>query len=646
MAGASNVRAGGAYVELSVRDNLSASLAKAKKQLEAFGKGAKELGSSVMDSGKMVLGFGAAIIGGLGAAAMTFAHIGSELKDMADRTGVSVEALSELQFVFAQTGVSAEDLETSFKKMSKFIVSAAEGSKGANELIAKLGLSLEDLAAASPEKQMEMIADALAKVQNPSERAAIALELFGKSGTKMLPVLQQGGDALRRMRGEAEAMGLTVSTDAANAADVLDDSIGALFATLRKLVFEIGSAVAPMLTDFVNWIRGVVSAATKWVMANQEVIRYAVGVGAAILGAGAAIVAVGAIIYGIGSAISAVLAIASGVGAFFSGLVALLSAVAGAAVAMWSAVLTPVGIIVAAVAVMIGAFLYFSGTIDALVAQFNDTFGAIAGIIGDTFAGVRDALASGDIVAAGQVAMSGLRALIQAAWTGILKLWYGAIYSLAEAWEVIASTAADVFDRVVTAITGAFDEAVNWVAKKIVSLARFLGVDEIVLGVKVDDKMAEEMFRGMDRDTKALSDKRNAELEARSAARERELNDKIKALEDAYGQDTGAAQKDLEAARKELQDIKDEQARRRAERKEADKKPAAVPEFAIPAIDTSGASKASEKLASRGGFNAAALAGLLSNDDIQTRIASATKQTAENTRRLVESARNGGASFA
>jgi hypothetical protein len=631
MSGASNVRAGGAYVELNARDNLSASLAKAKAQLEAFGKGAKELGSSVMDSGKMVLGFGAAIVGGLGAAAMTFAHIGSELKDMADRTGVSVEALSELQFVFAQTGVSAEDLETSFKKMSKFIVSAAEGSKGATELITRLGLSLSDLASASPERQMEMIADAVAKIQNPSERAAVAIELFGRSGTKMLPVLQQGGDALRRMREEAGAMGLTVSMDAANAADVLDDSVGALFATLRKLAFEIGAAVAPMLTEFVNYVRGAVSAVTTWVMANQEFIRYAVGIGAAILGAGAAMVTLGAVIYGVGSAISTVLAIGSGLYSFFSGLVAFMGAVGNAAIAMWGAILSPTAVVVGALAVVIGAFLYFSGTIDALVAQFSETFGAISGIVTETFAGIRDALASGDLVAAGQVAMAGLRALIQAAWTGILKLWYGAVYSLAEAWEVI---------------TNAFNEAVNFVAKKIVELSRFLGVDEIVLGVKVDDAMMQEMFRGMDRDTKALQAARNSELEARSQTRERELRDKIGALEAAYGQDTDAAQKELDAARRELQSIKDEQAKRRAEKADAVAKPAGVPEFAVPTIDTSGASKASEKLASRGGFNAAALAGLLSNEDIQSRIATSTKQTAENTRRLVESARNGGASFA
>jgi hypothetical protein len=645
MSGASNVRAGGAYVELNVRDNLSASLAKAKAQLEAFGKGAKELGSSVMDSGKAVLGFGAAIIGGLGAAAMTFAHIGSELKDMADRTGVSVEALSELQFVFAQTGVSAEDLETSFKKMSKFIVSAAEGSQGATDLITKLGLSLSDLASASPERQMEMIADAVAKIQNPSERAAVAIELFGRSGTKMLPVLQQGGDALRRMREEAGAMGLTVSTDAANAADVLDDSVGALFATLRKLAFEIGAAVAPMLTEFVNYVRGAVSAVTTWVMANQEFIRYAVGIGAAILGAGAAMVALGAVIYGVGSAISTVLAIGSGLYSFFSGLVTFMGAVGNAAIAMWGAILSPTAIVVGALAVVIGAFLYFSGTIDALVAQFSETFGAISGIVTETFAGIRDALASGDLVAAGQVAMAGLRALIQAAWTGILKLWYGAVYSLAEAWEVIASTAGEVFDRVVTTITNAFNDAVNFVAKKIVELSRFLGVDEIVLGVKVDDAMMQEMFRGMDRDTKALQAARNSELEARSQTRERELRDKIGALEAAYGQDTDAAQKELDAARRELQSIKDDQAKRRAEKADTVAKPAGVPEFAVPSIDTSGASKASEKLASRGGFNAAALAGLLSNEDIQSRIATSTRQTAENTRRLVESARNGGSSF-
>ena len=240
---ASGIRAGRAYVELGANDKLSAALDNAKKKIQEFGDAASAVGGGIQTAGLAILAAGTAIVGSLAAAGLAFAKVGSELNDLSQRTGVSVEALSELQFVFGQAGVEAADLETAIKKMQKAVVEAAKGSKGANELIARLGLSVADLAAMTPEEMLSAFADGLATVSNPSERAALAMELFGKSGTKLLPVLAQGAEGLARMREYARDLGLTVSTDAAQAADALDDAIGELTATVRILVFEVGAAL-------------------------------------------------------------------------------------------------------------------------------------------------------------------------------------------------------------------------------------------------------------------------------------------------------------------------------------------------------------------------------------------------------------------
>ena len=90
MASAAGIRAGAAYVELFVQDNrLTRGLAAAAAKLKAFGAGITGLGTQL-------LGIGVALATPFALAAKLFADMGSELVDMSQRTGVSVEALSEL----------------------------------------------------------------------------------------------------------------------------------------------------------------------------------------------------------------------------------------------------------------------------------------------------------------------------------------------------------------------------------------------------------------------------------------------------------------------------------------------------------------------------------------------------------------------
>lgn len=187
MANASGIRAGAAYVELFLRDNrLVRGLNAAAARLKAFG-------ASVTTLGTRLAGFGALLGTPLVAAVKTFADMGDHVAKAAARLGVTTEALSELRYATERSGGTADDLEKSLRAMSKTVIEAARGALDARRELQRLGLTVHDLSGLSSDQQLELIADRLAQIANPANRATIALGIFGKSGAKLLPLLAAGG---------------------------------------------------------------------------------------------------------------------------------------------------------------------------------------------------------------------------------------------------------------------------------------------------------------------------------------------------------------------------------------------------------------------------------------------------------------------
>ncbi|MCL4733285.1 hypothetical protein KJZ71_05865, partial [Patescibacteria group bacterium] len=174
MADTRGIRAGRAFVELGVSDKLSAGLKAAQKKLEAFGEGLRSIGTKMA-------GIGVAAITALLGTAKAFSDSGDALDKMSARTGVSVEALSELGYAADLSGTDMETLENGLRVMQKTLVEASQGSKGANEALARLGLTVQDLAKLSPDEQFKLLADRISRIQDPAARAAMAMELFGKA---------------------------------------------------------------------------------------------------------------------------------------------------------------------------------------------------------------------------------------------------------------------------------------------------------------------------------------------------------------------------------------------------------------------------------------------------------------------------------
>ena len=251
MAAASGIRGGAAYVELFVKDS------RLVKGLNAAAARLKAFGASITALGTKLAGLGVTLALSFLGAAKLFADMGSDMKDMSERTGVAVEALSELRYAAEQSGSGAEDLEKGLRTMSRNIVEAARGSKEARKGFARLGLTIADLAGLSPDQQFELIADRLAAVQNPINRATIALEIFGKTGANLLPLLMTGANGIQELRREANRLGLTMSTADAEAAEAFGDALSTLWRSLKQVTFMVGAALAPTLKDIAEWFTQV-----------------------------------------------------------------------------------------------------------------------------------------------------------------------------------------------------------------------------------------------------------------------------------------------------------------------------------------------------------------------------------------------------
>lgn len=195
-----------------------------------------------------------------------FNRVGSALDDMSQRTGVSVESLSQLSYVAEQTSTSLGSLQSAFIKMSKFMSDVKGGSKDALATLRELGLTAAELEGLPADEQLKKFADALKNTVPPAQQSVMAMKVFGKGAIDLLPMLNQGSAGIAHLVEEADRLGYTMSATAAAAAAEFGDSLDRLKLGFNMLVVAIGSQFAPMLTDLADTFTTVIAE-------NGELIR-------------------------------------------------------------------------------------------------------------------------------------------------------------------------------------------------------------------------------------------------------------------------------------------------------------------------------------------------------------------------------------
>lgn len=167
----------------------------------------------------------------------------SSLGETAQQLGVTTSALQEYRYAASQAGLSQEEMDLALTQLTRRIGEAASGTKAQAQAFNTLGVSVKDANGniLTAGDAIPKIADALEKVKSPAERAAILMDLFGKSGQKLEPLLSGGSKAVNELRAAAHELGLVLSEDQIQRADETADKLAALNQVLSA---QIAGAVA------------------------------------------------------------------------------------------------------------------------------------------------------------------------------------------------------------------------------------------------------------------------------------------------------------------------------------------------------------------------------------------------------------------
>jgi len=227
-----------------------------------FGETAQLAGS--VGRGMMIAGAGitASLVGATKAAA----DYGEAILAASQTTGIATESWSRLRYAAEQSNVDVGALQSSIFRFNRMIGEAAQGNDTACRAFDNLGINIRDVNGNLKPTEILLgeVADKINAIPDPAIRGAMAMELMGRGGSQMLPLLAEGSAGIAQLGKEAEKLGLVLDENAAKAADEFNDNVDKLKKSVLGMAIQLGQVLMPVLQQGVEWITSIVSSYRAW----------------------------------------------------------------------------------------------------------------------------------------------------------------------------------------------------------------------------------------------------------------------------------------------------------------------------------------------------------------------------------------------
>jgi len=176
--------------------------------------------------------------------------MGGNLSDLSARTGIAVRDLVVLQQAFSNAGMDAEAVGPAINKMQKALAGVTEDGEPSNAALVRLGLTMGQINSMSPAQQFARISSGLAAIQSPTERAAVAMQIFGRKGAEMLALFR---DSSAMKTATQQVGGLAgVMQQNATSFDFVSDALNAAHLKGQQFSAGITAGIAPALQSMSN----------------------------------------------------------------------------------------------------------------------------------------------------------------------------------------------------------------------------------------------------------------------------------------------------------------------------------------------------------------------------------------------------------
>ena len=236
---------------------------KADESIQKTDEKAGSLGQTLLNGVGTAAKWGAGIVAGATAAAGALVGVATDAAGAMDaidkgsaRVGISKQAYQEWSYVLGQNGMDIGKMEVGMKTLVAALDGAAAGTDSAVAKFDALGLSIYDSNGKlkDQETMMSEAIYALANMENGTEKARLATELFGKSGVEMMPMLNGGAEGIADLTQRAHDLGLVMSDEAVTAGVVLGDTMDDVKQSFGALGNQLGVGFMPIIQSILDLI--------------------------------------------------------------------------------------------------------------------------------------------------------------------------------------------------------------------------------------------------------------------------------------------------------------------------------------------------------------------------------------------------------
>jgi len=235
----------------------------ASKKSFDFGEAAKTAGAVAAAAMAAVTAAVIGVITGLSDMIKETAEYGDEVDKMSQKLGLSTDAYQEWDYVLSLAGTEMSSMSTGLKTLTNKLDDAKNGSESAQAMFAALGLSMDDIANMSREEAFEAVIYGFQGMADSTERAALANDLFGKSGQELAPLFNQTREETEAQIKAAREYGMVMSEDAVEASAEFQDSLETMQRTMNGFKRNMVSGFLPSVSSAMDGFTEILAGNTE-----------------------------------------------------------------------------------------------------------------------------------------------------------------------------------------------------------------------------------------------------------------------------------------------------------------------------------------------------------------------------------------------
>lgn len=207
--------------------------------------------------GTAIAGGATAAVGGLTKFAESSASTADHVDKMSQKIGVSRQTYQELDFICSQSGTSVDSLQMGMKSLTSAMDGAKSGTKSNVEQFERLGVAVtnSDGTFRSQEDVMWDTLSALQSMEDQTEKSRLATELFGRSGTELMPLLNGASGSIEDMKKQANDLGLVLNDEIIDNGVNLTDSLDQTKRAFGSIVTQLGASLMPIVEKASDYIQ-------------------------------------------------------------------------------------------------------------------------------------------------------------------------------------------------------------------------------------------------------------------------------------------------------------------------------------------------------------------------------------------------------